>query len=458
MTKSRATLDKDNAPDLIRGSDPNRSMASIHELSDFTETARLNGDLVHVKELNIKNFEMKSKLLTFIRMCRDLRHENLNPYMGFLADPTHPCIVMEYCSRGSLNDIVHNEDFKLDWDFKLSLLTDLVRGIRYLHSSALKFHGHLTSKNCVIDSRFVLKITDYGVNGIMERCKALFVFEAKDLLWSAPEMLRDELLLQKGTEKADIYSMSIIFQEVALRTDPYSTTGLPPEEVVKKLKKPPPLIRPSVTPQAAPPQFIQIMKQCWAEAPEMRPSIDDVYDQFKKITGGKKANIVDTMFKMLEKYSTDLEDIVAERTTQLEEEKKKTDQLLYRMLPPTVADNLKLGRSVAAESFEDVTIYFSDIVGFTTISAMSTPMQVVDLLNDLYTMFDATIDNHDVYKVETIGDAYMVVSGLPVRNGNRHAGEIGTMALVLLSQCGKFTIRHMPEVPLRLRIGLHTGN
>ena len=48
----------------------------------------------------------------------------------------------------------------------------------------------------------------------------------------------------------------------------------------------------------------------------------------------RKANIVDTMFKMLEKYSTDLEDIVAERTTQLEEEKKKTDQLLYRMLPP----------------------------------------------------------------------------------------------------------------------------
>lgn len=51
----------------------------------------------------------------------------------------------------------------------------------------------------------------------------------------------------------------------------------------------------------------------------------------------------------------------------------------------------------------------------------------------------------------------MVASGLPVPNGNRHAGEIGTMALDLLSQCGTFTIRHMPEVPLRLRIGLHSG-
>ena len=62
-----------------------------------------------------------------------------------------------------------------------------------------------------------------------------------------------------------------------------------------------------------------------------------------------------------------------------------------------------------------------------------------------------------LFQVETIGDAYMVCSGLPVRNGNKHAGEISTMALDLLSQCGNFTIKHMPEVPLRVRIGLHSG-
>nr|VZI11621.1 unnamed protein product [Spirometra erinaceieuropaei] len=122
-----------------------------------------------------------------------------------------------------------------------------------------------------------------------------------------------------------------------------------------------------------------------------------------------------------------------------------------------VAESLKSGKPVVPVTYPSVSIYFSDIVGFTTISAMSTPLQVVDLLNELYTMFDDTIDAYDVYKAKTIGDAYMVASGLPITNDERHAGEIATMALDLLSHCGTFTIRHLPNVPLRIRIGLHSG-
>lgn len=108
------------------------------------------------------------------------------------------------------------------------------------------------------------------------------------------------------------------------------------------------------------------------------------------------------------------------------------------------------------EEFTEVTIYFSDIVGFTTIAAHCTAVQVIDLLNDLYTIFDATINAYKVYKVETIGDAYMVVSGLPGRTPD-HAEQIATMALDLLHQSGQFKVKYLPGVPLQLRIGMHTG-
>ncbi|KAH3742357.1 hypothetical protein DPMN_049098 [Dreissena polymorpha] len=79
------------------------------------------------------------------------------------------------------------------------------------------------------------------------------------------------------------------------------------------------------------------------------------------------------------------------------------------------------------------------------------------MLNDLYTCFDAIVENFDVYKIETIGDAYFVVSGLPLRNDDLHAGEIASMSLRMLQEIKRFKIRHRPNDTLKLRIGLHSG-
>ena len=77
----------------------------------------------------------------------------------------------------------------------------------------------------------------------------------------------------------------------------------------------------------------------------------------------------------------------------------------------------------------------------------------MNLLNSLYTVFDETISHHDVYKVETIGDAYMLVSGLPTRNGERHVVEIVNCAMDLLSDVMNFKVPHKPDYHLRIRIG-----
>uniref|UniRef100_A0AAZ3RIF5 Guanylate cyclase n=1 Tax=Oncorhynchus tshawytscha TaxID=74940 RepID=A0AAZ3RIF5_ONCTS len=410
------------------------------------------GDWAWLKRLPHGTFRnINPKTSDVFELMKDMRHENINLFLGFFHDCGVFAIVTEFCTRGSMEDLLLNEDVKLDWMFKSSLLLDLIKGMKYLHHRNL-YHGRLKSRNCVVDGRFVLKISDYGYNEVLEAAKFPYTEPpAEDLLWTAPEILRGPSPGLYGSLHGDVYSFAIIMQEVVMRGPPFYMLEQ------SKIRKPPPLCRPVVSPDYAPMECIQLMKQCWNEEPDRRPCFDQIFDLFKNINKGRKTNIIDSMLRMLEQYSSNLEELIRERTEELEIEKQKTEKLLTQMLPPTVANALKVGGTVEPEYFDNVTLYFSDIVGFTTISANSEPIEVVDLLNDLYTLFDAIIGNHDVYKVETIGDAYMVASGLPVANGDRHAAEISNMALDILSAVGTFKMRHMPDVPVRIRIGLHSG-
>ncbi|KAL4721453.1 hypothetical protein ACJJTC_005422, partial [Scirpophaga incertulas] len=442
-------------PDLLQRPSAPSSTCSINRLSPDRLT-RYKGDAVFMKYLPTSSLELKRKATDVLLVMQSLRHENINPFIGCLCT-VRPALVWEHCSRGSLEDVLVADEIRLDWTFRLSLLTDLVKGMRYLHASPLRAHGRLTSRCCVVDARWVLRVADCGA-AAFRRAQHLPAPPpaARDLLWTAPELLREARADGRGTQPGDVFSFAIIMQEVIVRGEPYCMLSLTPEEIVEKLVRPPPLVRPSVSLGAAPPEAVGVMRQCWAEAPDLRPDFSRLFDIFRLLHRGRKINIVDSMFEMLEKYSNNLEELIRERTEQLDLEKKKTEQLLNRMLPRSVAERLLLGMRVEPEEFSDVTIYFSDIVGFTELAARSTPVQVVDLLNDLYTTFDAAIEQYDVYKVETIGDAYMVVGGLPRRSAG-HAAAVGTMALHLLHLAGRFRVRHLPATPLHLRSGLHSG-
>lgn len=127
------------------------------------------------------------------------------------------------------------------------------------------------------------------------------------------------------------------------------------------------------------------------------------------------------------------------------------------MIPKNVADRLRNGESVMnlCEVVQSCTILFSDVVGFTQTCSQLTPMEVVSMLNSMYTKFDSKLETHNVYKVETIGDAYMVVSGLPERT-NLHAEEIIEMAFDMLNAIATLTNPATGE-PLKIRVGCHSG-
>lgn len=337
----------------------------------------------------------------------------------------------------------------------------MFQGMAFIHDSVIETHGKLRSSNVYVDSRWMCKVGDFPMPNFCDGEKTRDDeknSESFKLLWVAPELLRLVCVPPKGTQKGDIYSFSIILQEIVLRATPYENETLEPYEIVQRVKtvESPPF-RPKVPSNAADRKILDLMRMCWEEIPMFRPNFTTIVSVLKQANNGRKPNLIDQMMHMMEKYADHLEELVGERTRQLEEEQKKTDELLHRMLPPSIANDLKYGKPIHPESFDCVSIFFSDIVQFTKLASESSAIEIVNFLNDLYTCFDTIIEHYDVYKVETIGDAYMVASGLPVKNGLRHASEIATMALDLLSSVATFEIRHRPGRQLQLRIGIHSG-
>nr|XP_006813370.1 PREDICTED: atrial natriuretic peptide receptor 1-like [Saccoglossus kowalevskii] len=444
------------------------SQQSVWDMNQqvFTITGMYKSNVVAIKKVNKRRVEISRQILLEFKHMRDVQHDHVTRFIGACTDPPNICVVTEYCPKGSLQDILENDSIKLDWMFRYSLVYDLVKGMHYIHSSDINSHGNLKSSNCVVDSRFVLKVTDFGMNRFrLDDEDKDIEFESHQYyqrkLWTCPELLRMTEPPLGGTQKGDVYSFGIILQEVVHRCGPFyvSHMDLSPKEIVQKVRASnKPYFRPSVDKSTCPEELYPVMEKCWSQDQAERPDFNSLRTTMRKINNrSATGNILDNLLQRMEQYANNLESLVEERTEAFYEEKRRAEELLYQVLPKPVAEKLKRGEAVQAEAFDSVTIFFSDIVGFTALSASSTPMEVIALLNDLYTCFDAIIDNFHVYKVETIGDAYMVVSGLPIRNGDYHAREIGRMALALLEAVKTFKIRHKPEEKLKLRIGIHSG-
>ncbi|KAL3071733.1 hypothetical protein niasHT_035634 [Heterodera trifolii] len=394
--------------------------------------------------------------LNFLRKLRQFDHDNLNKFYGVCTDGPLLYGIWKHCQRGTLKELIAKEQYVGDNFVMFALMRDIASGLIAIHQSFIGAHGLLSSENCMINDRWQVKISDFGLNMIRESQP----MPKKSLLWTAPELLRENN--RTGTKEGDVFSFAIICVEMVNRETVWNGTERDDDvdEILYRLKRTNNTIphRPQLRPREDTNQsLVHLIRDCWAEVPAERPRMDMVRTMLKQMVQDGNQNLMDYVFGMLEQYASSLEQEVEERTKELVEEKRKSDILLYRMLPRQVADKLKLGEAVEPESFQMATIFFSDVVSFTTLAGKCSPLQVVNLLNGLYTAFDGIIDTHDCYKVETIGDGYLVCSGIPKRNGDQHAKEIAELSFAFLRTVSNFRVDHLPSERVNLRIGFHSG-
>lgn len=136
------------------------------------------------------------------------------------------------------------------------------------------------------------------------------------------------------------------------------------------------------------------------------------------------------------------------------EARERSEQLLHNILPPSVVDRLRAKPGVVADAFDEASILFADLVGFTPLAAKSTPEELVRLLDAIVVAFDELVEERGLEKVKTIGDAYMVASGVPQRRPD-HASALADLALAMRERFAAI-VREFGS-PLAMRIGIHTG-
>jgi class 3 adenylate cyclase len=139
---------------------------------------------------------------------------------------------------------------------------------------------------------------------------------------------------------------------------------------------------------------------------------------------------------------------------QLQVERSKSERLLLNVLPRAIAERLKAGQRTIVDSFIDSTVLFADIVGFTRIASKQSPHRTVQLLNEIFSGFDRIAEQLELEKIKTIGDAYMMVSGVPVMR-NDHAEACANAAFEMLEAVRVFNRRHQLE--WTIRIGMNSG-
>lgn len=139
---------------------------------------------------------------------------------------------------------------------------------------------------------------------------------------------------------------------------------------------------------------------------------------------------------------------------QLQVERSKSERLLLNVLPKAIAERLKAGQRTIVDSFIDSTVMFADIVGFTRIASKQSPHRTVQLLNELFSGFDRIAEQRELEKVKTIGDAYMLASGVPVMRAD-HAEACAEAAFEFLEAVRVFNRRHSLE--WAIRVGMNSG-
>eukprot|EP01135_Chromosphaera_perkinsii_P011680 Nk52_evm3s2474 gene=Nk52_evmTU3s2474 len=450
----------------------NGSFVSIFSAHSITGQNRQNvrkfrGVNVLLQTTFVDNFKLTKSAIRTMNEILQSHHPNIVSVIGLSITPTFTHVVCEYFQgTRTLSELLKSQ---LEWTDKMTLYTfqSIIMGLQYLHNSMSSGfpHGHLNLNTVLIDSSWGVRLTGFSIPHVHTNINGMFmgILEEEEMddvnkLFVAPEVLTGNVPSKSG----DIYSLAMITFCLCDYDNRYPferETANFKHELVTVLQTAM-FHRPNIHPDSSPESITSLLGSMWDTKESERLSLSQIKHLLKHRLSKKEQKLEQLVLEILGEANDLLSRLADERTEALRKESNLSNTLLCKMVPPSIAKVLLRGKVPAPEKVESCTILFTDIVGFTMLCSRTAPEDIVNLLNSLYCSFDDITAQYDVYKIETIGDAYFLVSGCPNPNGDAHSVIIAEVALELLNAVMSFESPSTMEgeaQKIEMRLGIHTG-
>jgi tRNA A-37 threonylcarbamoyl transferase component Bud32 len=237
---------------------------------------RWRGTVVAIKKLPFHSLdkELLKEIYREVTIMKGLRHPNVLQFLGACTAPPDIYIVTEFMSRGSLYNILHDKAVQLSWQQIKSMAIDAAKGMAYLHNSnPIIIHRDLKSQNLLVDDSWRVKVCDFGLSRIYKDTQSTKLTACGTPCWTAPEVLRRN----RYSVKADVYSFGVVLWEMISREEPFK--GMPPFQVIFVVATQGQ--RPTI-PSYCPPEWEQLIEDCWQEDPDKRPTFEEIIQRLEK--------------------------------------------------------------------------------------------------------------------------------------------------------------------------------